>query len=221
LVSCHVLLFISSVVAQDDTDFSKPSVAAPPHPVDLNRVTTMGDESLYGTFQSHNQKVVANQHGYFVSYNNTNPDAPPGNELRLVQSTDGGKTFQTIYKERALTAPPSLETDEDSNLYLVNVDFSNGLTHFHKFSPESGGSYKLSVSTTAPNRYATKKFSSFYSSVNKKIYFLTASNFIAFNLDGSVNSNLSPFAGAIAQTRGFSGCVDRGCLEYPLLAERP
>jgi len=74
----------------------------------------MGDAFL-GTFlKSHhfqlNQKVVANEHGVFVTLEGG----------VLMRSEDGGKTFkQVFHANRGKLKPPTLETDEDSNIYLI------------------------------------------------------------------------------------------------------
>jgi hypothetical protein len=110
-------------------------------------ITTVDPDSTHNaTFQSHNQKVVANAYGIFMtSYHlqqccNSNGenccdtrdtlcfDPTPfvggcreaGKEVistwRLSRSVDGGATFTTIYEGRHGTAPPVIETDSQGNI---------------------------------------------------------------------------------------------------------
>jgi hypothetical protein len=118
-------------------------------------ITTVDpDATFYGTFQSHNQKVVANAYGIFMTYlhkrhccdSSLNSccdiDAPfcvnpatgacsdAGRDAistwRLSRSVDGGATFTTIYEGRHGTTPPVIETDSQGNIYLAHPDYFQG-----------------------------------------------------------------------------------------------
>ena len=107
--------------------------------------TTVDPDAAAGaTFQSHNQKVVANAYGIFMTHThkvqccdslNSCVDSPPAtcpdanvlSTWRLSRSVDGGVTFTTVYEGRHGTAPPALETDSQGNIYLSHTDyFQNG-----------------------------------------------------------------------------------------------
>jgi hypothetical protein len=107
--------------------------------------TTVDPDAVAGaTFQSHNQKVVANAYGIFMTHNhkqqccdslNSCVDSPPATcpdanillTWRLSRSVDGGATFTTVYEGRHGTAPPAIETDSQGNIYLAHTDyFQNG-----------------------------------------------------------------------------------------------
>ena len=61
----------------------------------------------YATFQSHNQKVVANRYGYFLTYIQTRDEPFLAQQWRLMRSVDEGKTFSLVYEAvRATNAPP-------------------------------------------------------------------------------------------------------------------
>lgn len=74
----------------------------------------------YGTFQSHNQKVVSNRNGIFMTHIRTRNEAFTAQQWRLSRSIDGGQSFVTLYEDTHATGPPVLETDEDDNVYLVH-----------------------------------------------------------------------------------------------------
>jgi len=95
----------------------------------------------YGTFQSHNQKVVSNANGIFLTYlredNEKEPDKP--NVWRLMRSVDGGKTFSVVYEGRNGCRAPCIETDRRGNLYLSHPEYGTRDKrkkefHFYRFS---------------------------------------------------------------------------------------
>ena len=79
----------------------------------------------YGTFQSHNQKIVSNAGGIFMTYlredNEKDPAKP--NVWRLMRSSDGGKTFSVVYEGRNNCRAPCVETDRRGNLYLAHPEY--------------------------------------------------------------------------------------------------
>jgi hypothetical protein len=112
------------------------------------------DATAFGTFQSHNQKVVVNAYGIFMTYLHkrhccdsslnsccdiddpfctdevTKDCRDAGRDAistwRLLRSVDGGATFTTIYEGRHGTTPPVLETDWQGNIYLAHPDTFQG-----------------------------------------------------------------------------------------------
>jgi hypothetical protein len=98
------------------------------------QLTLVDDHVIgYATFQSHNQKVVQNQHGIFLTYVKTRNDSYSAQEWRVMRSRDGGRTFQLVHQATAATHPPVIETDPAGNLYLVHADLTGGQGKFYRF----------------------------------------------------------------------------------------
>jgi hypothetical protein len=75
-------------------------------------ITIVDDHATgYATFQSHNQKVVQNQHGIFLSYIRTRNEPYTAQNWRLMRLVDAGASFQMILEATDATNPPVLETD--------------------------------------------------------------------------------------------------------------
>lgn len=80
----------------------------------------------YATFQSHNQKVVANDQSVFITYvRQANADYT-GQLWRLARSEDGGRSFVTVLEETRATSAPALETDQRDRLFFGHPDFRSG-----------------------------------------------------------------------------------------------
>jgi hypothetical protein len=95
-------------------------------------VVTVDDEATgYGTFQSHNQKVVSTPHGIFMTYAKTPFE---GATWRVMRSVDGGRTFETIWEAVNTTHPPALEAAADGTLYLVHGDQATRAAYFYRLS---------------------------------------------------------------------------------------
>ncbi|HNT35278.1 MAG TPA: BNR-4 repeat-containing protein, partial [bacterium] len=159
------------------------------HPIEIS-MTLIDDHAIgYATFQSHNQKVVSNQHGIFLTYLKTRTDAYDSQLWRLMRSTDGGTTFSLVYEATAATHPPAIETDGDGNIYLMHGNISNGQGRLYRFLAKED--FKIPNYTVIPNSWADK-FSTFLDMERKQIYFAQVSHsddetFYAIGLDGAVN----------------------------------
>lgn len=135
----------------------------------------------YATFQSHNQKVLANRRGIFFTFNRTRNEAYTAQNWRLMRSTDGGKTFTIIYEQTNATNPPVIETDPDDNLYLIRSDDLNHNEYFYRFS--AADNYVSPVVTVIPYA-AAGKFASAIDVPRKQIYFFSHNesfNVVDFN----------------------------------------
>jgi hypothetical protein len=96
-------------------------------------ITTVDAEVTgYGTFQSHNQKVVSTGYGIFMTYAKTPFD---GAVWRLVRSVDGGRSFQVTWEAVNSTHPPAIEAAADGTLYLAHGDQATGDAYFYRLSP--------------------------------------------------------------------------------------
>jgi hypothetical protein len=91
-------------------------------PLDANSTTG------YATYGGHNQKVVVNQYGIFVSYLHKGNGDMNQTQWRLQRSVDGGATFTTVDQspdvglpQTEATYPPVLETDSAGNIYMIRA----------------------------------------------------------------------------------------------------
>jgi len=114
------------------------------------------------TFQSHNQKVVSNENGIFLTYVSTTSH-------RLSRSTDGGQTFSTVY-DITTNASPAIETDEDNNIYL-SFPVPGG-TRFLRFTAANNYSAP-DVDQTYPGPSSGSKFAMAYDQLRQQFYHAT------------------------------------------------
>jgi hypothetical protein len=135
------------------------------------------------TFQSHNQKVVSNAHGVFMTYLRTRNEAYTAQQLRLLRSVDGGRRFATLYAATHATNPPVLETDERANLYLVRPDFVDGNAYLYRFSPPG---YSSPAVSKIPSGSAGK-YAMIYDGPRRRLYYFAHNDtFHVLDLEGRV-----------------------------------
>jgi hypothetical protein len=158
----------------------------------------------YGTFQSHNQKVVANGRGIFMTHIRTRNEAYTAQQWRLSWSRDGGRTFETLYEATHATNPPVLETDEAGNVYLIRPDFVDNHAYLYRFLAERD--YRDPAITQIPNG-AAGKFSMVLDQARRQLcYFAHNNTFHRIGLEGRLLSSVNLL------TAGRSGI-----LQYPSL----
>ena len=157
----------------------EPSVMAA---IDL---TLVDPEAIaYATFQSHNQKVVSNRNGIFLTYLVESNQDYTAQRWRLCRSTDGGKTFATVHEATHATNPPAIETDAEGNVYLVRPDFLAGCSYLCRFTDFAKGSEP--VVSQIPNS-SHGKYAMFLDPRRKRLYYFCADNrFCATDLYGTV-----------------------------------
>lgn len=142
----------------------------------------------YGTFQSHNQKVVANKRGYFMTHIRTRNEDYTAQQWRLSWSRDGGVSFTTLFEGTHATNPPVLETDDDDNLYLIRPDFVDGNAYLYRFL--ASGDYNHPAITPIPHG-AAGKFCATIDRARKQLYYFAHNNtFHRLALDGTVRSSI-------------------------------
>ena len=145
--------------------------------------TVIVDEptTMHTVFESHNQKVLSNQYGIFMTYV-TEQDAEGEYLWHLMRSTDGGETFTSIYSVRDATNPPAIETDSSGNVYLGLVGFYDGVGRLYKFQPSD---YTSPISTTFNTVSWVDKFAMAIDESRSQIYFVTknAAELSTFNLN--------------------------------------
>ena len=164
------------------------------------------DEAIgYATFQSHNQKVVSNRHGIFVTHLRTRNEAYTAQTWRLSRSTDGGRSFTTLFEATHATNPPVIETDDLGNVYLIRVDFVDRDAYLYRFLAER--QFRDPAVTKIP-KGAAGKYAMMMDPRRKQIYFFAHnSSFHIVGLDGTVLKShklLRPGTNAV--------------LQYPLLS---
>lgn len=163
------------------------------------------DATGYGTFQSHNQKVVSGRSGIFMTHIRRRNEPYTAQQWRLSWSTDGGKSFRTVYETTQATNPPVLEMDDEGNLYLVRVDFIDGNGYLYRFRPGDG--YSTPVVSVIPGGSAGK-YAMMLDSPRRQLYYFAHNNtFHVVGLDGTVRHS-----GTLL--RDGSNAV----LQYPLLS---
>jgi len=129
-------------------------------------ITEVDPDAVVGaTAQSHNQKVVANAYGIFMTHIhkqqccdslNSCVDAPPAScpdakftsTWRLSRSVNGGATFTTIYEGTHGTSPPVLETDSRGNIYLAHANYFQGGHNGYVMRFLASGNFQNPTSTT-------------------------------------------------------------------------
>ncbi len=150
--------------------------------------TTLVDaDALHGaTFQSNNQKVVANSRGIFMTHVRRRNEKYTAQQWRLSQSTDGGRTFKMLHEAVHPTNPPVLETDSADNLYVGRPDFVNLDVHLDRFL--AAEDYRTPHTSSVP-KSAAGKYSMCLDEPREQVcYFSHSGMFLRFGLDGAVRS---------------------------------
>ena len=128
-------------------------------------------------FTSHNQKVVENDNGIFCTFNG----------IVMDRSTNGGQTFTEVYNSgntNTLKAP-TIETDENNNIYLIYPDPSGTATRFQKFTAANGYT-SPTINKTFSQATSDSKFSSFYDQGRQRLYHATQHGyFFIFDTSGN------------------------------------
>jgi hypothetical protein len=136
----------------------------------------------YGTFQSHNQKIVSNRRGIFMTHIRTRNEAYTAQQWRLSWSRDGGRRFETLYEATHATNPPLLETDDADNLSLVRPDFLDGHAYLYRFLATNH--YREPLIMRIPNGAAGKFAMVLDRSRRQLCYFAHNNTFHLVGLDG-------------------------------------
>ncbi len=143
-----------------------------------------GEAIGYATFQSHNQKVVANARGIFMTHLRTRDEAYMAQLWRLSRSVDGGRTFTTVYEDTHATNPPVIETDAAGNIYLARMDFNAGDAYLYRFTAEND--YADSGITQVPGA-AAGKYAMMIDEPRARLYLFSHNNtFHTLGLDGTL-----------------------------------
>ncbi len=155
----------------------------------IETVCVDDDATPFGTFQSHNQKVVSNRNGIFMVHLRSRNEAYTAQQWRLSRSTDGGRTFETAYEATDATNPPVLETDEGDNIYLVRPDFVDRNAYLYRFRAEDG--YSRPAISMIPNGSAGKYCMAYDRERSQLYYFAHNNTFHVVGLDGAVRRSVT------------------------------
>jgi hypothetical protein len=161
--------------------------AAAPVKIELTHVDDV--TTGYATFQSHNQKVLSNRGGIFMTHLRSQNEPYTAQQWRLSRSTDGGKTFATVFETASGTHPPCIETDEDDNVYLVRSEFADGNAYLHTFRAADGYDPAKARVTPIPHG-AAQKFGMYYDLRRGQLYYASHHRFDVIGLDGAVRNSI-------------------------------
>jgi hypothetical protein len=180
--------------------------AAAMAPVPAPIIITVDDEVTgYGTFQSHNQKVVETADGIFITYAKTPFD---GAQWRLMRSEDRGRSFETIWEAVNTTHPPAIEAAADGALYLVHGDQADDAAHFYRLSPAT--SFAPEPIATIDDAHA-QKFSLLLDEARGQLYYAayTGPNtrFITLDLTGGVIADILLTGGEAVARPSYPGML--------------
>ncbi len=151
------------------------------------------DATGYGTFQSHNQKVIANQYGIFLAYMHRDIGDDPSSNWRLLRSTNRGGAFSLVHQNSHNTHPPILETDEHGNIYMIHSDWFNSPqnSYFNKFNPEDN--FSVPLIRTISNTGNAQKYVMMYDRQRQKFYYIANNDFdvrfVTLDMNGQVINN--------------------------------
>jgi len=151
--------------------------------------------TYYATFQSHNQKVVANANGIFLTYvhayDETGGEAQTKATWRLARSTDGGSSFQTIFEATHATKAPAIESGPGGDIFLIHPHWTDGNAYFYRFEASKG--FANPTISLVPGGSAGK-YAMFFDAGRQQFSYLTWSDFFAINPWGTVSWKQKFFA---------------------------
>jgi len=171
-------------------------------PVEITEVDP--DAVVSATYQSHNQKVVANAYGIFMTHIHKQEccdskgnccdakdplcfDPTPfvgscrdaGRDhistWRLSRSVNGGVTFTTIYEGTHGTGPPALETDSRGNIYLAHTNYFQGGQNTYVMRFLASNDFQNPTSTTLTGAWGGK-FAMEIDEARGQLYFFSNAN---------------------------------------------
>jgi hypothetical protein len=152
-------------------------------------LTLVDDHAIgFATFQSHNQKVIRNRNGIFITYVHKSNGDYTAQQWRLAKSNDRGKSFATIYEATHATSAPAIETDRQGTLYLGHPNFLDGNAYLVRLSNQND---QLSVSTTELKGGSAGKYCLLLDEPRHQLYFFAHNNaFFTIGMDGTVRSKV-------------------------------
>ena len=148
-------------------------------------LTCVDDAAIaYATFQSTNQKVVSCAGGVFMAYNQSRDENYTSQTWRLMRSTDGGATFECVYRAAHATHPPMIEADSSGNIYLVHMDGHSGNALFYCF--QAADNYASPLTSVIPGGDSGKYAMYLDEARGRLFYFANNRHFYTLGLNGEV-----------------------------------
>lgn len=190
-VAVFTILRIPAAPAGDVVS-STPANASTRPAIRTIELTCLDEQATgYGTFQSHNQKVLSNDAGIFTTHVHSRNEPYTAQLWRLSRSTDGGKAFSTLFESTDATHPPVIETDEQSNIYLARSADVEGNAYFYRFAADK--QWKEPAITQLAGA-AAGKFVLLRDAARKQIYFSSLPGlFFVLGEDGQIKSSARLF----------------------------
>jgi hypothetical protein len=171
----------------------RPASAAEPSQKDLLPIelTLVDDHAIaFGTFQSHNQKIVSNDNGIFMTHVRQANKEYTAQTWRLSRSTDAGKSFATVFEATDATSSPALETDERGTIYATRPDYVDGHAYLYRFDAPD---YREPKITRIPGA-AAGKYCMMLDARRRQLYYLAHNQeFRVVGLDGEIRRSTTLF----------------------------
>ncbi len=136
--------------------------------------------TYYGTFQSHNQKVIHTPGGLFMTYLRSRNEEYTAQQWRLMHSADGGETWRVLHEETNATNPPVLEADEAGTVYLIRPDFVDDHSYLYRFA--AGDLEAPPVISVTPHSMAGK-FCALFDAGRRELHYFSHNKDSLFTLD--------------------------------------
>jgi len=134
--------------------------------------------SAFGTFGSHNQRIVETPQGIYLTYQVDEEGSDHNGEWKLVRSRDLGATWKAVYSALG-TRPPAVVADKDANVHLVHSDANSDKMHLYSFS----GSHRVAHHEYGGIR-CDAKFTALYDPARDDLYMATQyGRLLAIGLD--------------------------------------
>jgi hypothetical protein len=167
--------------------------------------------AAYGTFQSHNQKTVANSRGIFTAYLQDYIPAADGNDVgtwTLKMSTDGGTSFGSILTETDGAKAPCIETDASGNIHIAYP--TNSWRDIYYIQLLASENYTPPHSIIVPGAGAGK-YSCSFNMARNEFYYLGWSKLV--RIDAATMT--------VIDNRTFFENGPNGLMQYPHLSFEP
>jgi hypothetical protein len=170
---------------------------------------------LYATYQSHQQLVVENRGGIFLTHLDSDPDptqVPRTNSWRLLRSVDDGRAFTELFRATGHATAPAVETDEDDNVYVfaadaVDAQGDRGQLIIYRFSSSNG--YRTPTVVRILLEKFVDKFTTIYDRSRQVFFVVSYLDVPLLTLDK---------AGRVIRTTRLFSNGPHALLEYPRLA---
>ena len=148
----------------------------------------------YATFQAHNQKVVSNAQGFFMTHIRTRGEGYMAQEWRVLRSRDRGKTFEILFESISATNAPVIESDAAGNLYVMRPDFADHGGYLYRFVINEEGEYGEPLITAFPGA-GSGKFAMALDEGRRQVYFFAHSGSLhTLGLDGQLKRKVQLLA---------------------------